>query len=93
MMRFLIYELKLSNLMSNDSLIVICFTILVFIIIPLILIILEYKITIKSQKTGLYFLLSIFVSFLFLGIYSIILGIINFIVYLVANLIRSLRSD
>ena len=66
---------------TNETLVAMIFALIIFIAVPIILAVIEYRVTKKNRKNGLYIMIGIFASVLLLGWYSLLLGLLIGIVY------------
>ena len=79
------FEISPSVLFSGVNTAVIIFAVLIFIILPLALAIIEYRVTKKDKKHGLYFLIGVFASTVLFGIFSVLVGILLTVIYFIAK--------
>ena len=87
------FEVNPSSVMTGESVVALIFAVIVFIVIPIALAVAEFRITKKQQKSGLYLLLGAFASAVLLGIYSLFVGLLLLIVYMVASPIYKKNSQ
>ena len=79
--------------MLSDSVLSILFSTIVFIVFPIILSILEYRITNVNKKQGLYILVGVFLSSIILGLYSLILGVLLTVIYLLSTYLLKIGKN
>ena len=79
------FEINPTSLISVESFIVVIFALLIFVAIPLILAIVEYRITKNNMKYGLYLLYGVFSSVILFGIFSLFIGILLTCVYFITS--------
>ena len=87
------FEVSPSSMVTGESLVTMIFAAIVFVVIPIALAVAEFCITKKQQKSGLYLLLGTFASAVLLGVYSLFVGILLLIVYMVASPIYKKNSQ
>ena len=66
---------------TAETLVAMIFAVIIFIVVPVILAVVEYRATKKNRKHGLYIMIGTFVSALLLGWYSLLVGLLIGIVY------------
>ena len=66
---------------TAETLVAMIFAVIIFIIVPVILAVVEYRATKKNRKHGLYIMIGTFASALLLGWYSILIGLLIGSVY------------
>ena len=66
---------------TTEILVAMIFALIMFIAVPIILAVIEYRVTKKNRKNGLYIMIGTFASVLLLGWYSLLLGLLIGIVY------------
>jgi len=66
---------------TAETLVAMIFAVIIFIIVPIILAIVEYRTTKKNRKHGFYIMIGTFASALLLGWYSLLVGLLIGIVY------------
>lgn len=66
---------------TAETLVAMIFAVIIFIVIPVVLAVVEYRATKKNRKHGLYILIGTFASALLLGWYSLLVGLLIGIVY------------
>ena len=71
--------------MTAETIFALIFAAVMFIVVPAILAFIEYRITQKKRRNGLYLLLGTFASALLLGVYSLFVGVLLLIIYWVAS--------
>lgn len=67
--------------MSAEALVAMIFAVIIFIVVPVMLAVIEYRVTKKNKKHGFYIMIGTFVSALLLGWYSLLVGLLIGIVY------------
>ena len=67
--------------MSAEALVAMIFAVIIFIVVPIILAAVEYRVTKKNRKHGLYIMIGTFASALLLGWYSLLVGLLIGSVY------------
>ena len=67
--------------MSAEALVAMIFAVIIFIVVPIILAAVEYRVTKKNRKHGFYIMIGTFASALLLGWYSILIGLLIGSVY------------
>lgn len=70
--------------MTSATIIAMIFAAVMFIVVPTLLTIMEYRITKKSKKIGLYLMIGVFASAILFGLYSLLVGLLLLIIYFVA---------
>ncbi len=68
---------------TSEIILAIIFLFIVFVAVPIILAISEYRLTKKNKRFGLYLMLGVFLSTILLGLYSLMVGFLLLIVYFV----------
>ena len=66
---------------TAETLVAMIFAVIIFIIVPVILAVVEYRATKKNRKHGLYIMIVTFASALLLGWYSLLVGLLIGSVY------------
>lgn len=66
---------------TAETLVAMIFAVIIFIVVPIILAIVEYRTTKKNRKHGFYIMIGTFASALLLGWYSLLVGLLIGIVY------------
>lgn len=66
---------------TAETLVAMIFAVIIFIVVPVILAVVEYRATKKNRKHGLYIMIGTFASALLLGWYSLLVGLLIGIVY------------
>mgnify|MGYP003290835567 CR=1 FL=1 len=66
---------------TAETLVAMIFAVIIFIVVPVILAIVEYRATKKNRKHGFYIMIGTFASALLLGWYSLLVGLLIEIVY------------
>ena len=66
---------------TAETLVAMIFAVIIFIIVPVILAVVEYRATKKNRKHGLYIMIGTFASALLLGWYSLLVGLLIGSVY------------
>ena len=66
---------------TAETLVAMIFAVIIFIVVPIILAVVEYRATKKNRKHGLYIMIGTFASALLLGWYSLLVGLLIGIVY------------
>ena len=72
--------------MTGETIGAMIFAAIIFIVVPIILAIIEYRVTRKKQRTGLYIMLGSFASAALLGLYSVFVGLLLLVIYYVASI-------
>ena len=67
--------------MTAETIFALIFAAVIFIVVPAILAVIEYRITKKQKRNGLYLLIGTFASALLLGVYSLFVGVLLLITY------------
>ena len=70
---------------TAETLVAMIFAVIIFIVVPVILAIVEYRATKKNKKHGFYIMIGIFASALLLGWYSLLVGLLVGIVYWISS--------
>ena len=78
------FEINPTSILSGESFVTLVLASILFIIVPLLLVILEYRLTKRNRRYGTYLLVGIFVSAVLFGIVSIAIGIVLTVIYLIA---------
>lgn len=71
--------------MTSATIIAMIFAAVIFIVVPTLLAVMEYRMTKKSKKTGLYLMIGVFASAILFGLYSLLVGLLLLIIYFVAS--------
>lgn len=71
--------------MTGETIGAMIFAAIIFIVVPIILAIIEYRVTRKKQRTGLYIMLGSFASAALLGLYSVFVGLLLLVIYYVVS--------
>lgn len=71
--------------MTSGTIIAMVFAAVIFIAVPTLLAIMEYRMTKKNKQAGLYLMIGVFASAIFFGLYSLFVGILLLIIYFVAS--------
>ena len=66
---------------TAETLVAMIFAVIIFIVVPVILAVVEYRTTKKNRKHGLYIMIGTFASALLLGWYSLLVGLLIGVVY------------
>ena len=66
---------------TAETLVAMIFAVIIFIIVPVILAVVEYRATKKNRKHGFYIMIGTFASVLLLGWYSLLVGLLIGSVY------------
>lgn len=66
---------------TAETLVAMIFAAIIFVVVPIILAVIEYRVTKKNRKHGLYIMIGTFASALLLGWYSLLVGLLVGIVY------------
>jgi len=67
--------------MTAETLVAMIFAVIIFIVVPVMLAVIEYRATKKNRKQGFYVMVGAFASALLLGWYSLLVGLLMGIVY------------
>ena len=70
--------------MTSATIIAMIFAAVIFIVVPILLAIMEYRMTKKNKQTGLYLMIGVFASAILFGLYSVFIGLLLLIIYFVA---------
>ncbi len=71
--------------MTAETLVAMIFAVIIFIVVPVMLAVIEYRVTKKNKKHGFYLMIGTFVSALLLGWYSLLVGLLVGIVYWISS--------
>lgn len=71
--------------MSAEALVAMIFAVIIFIVVPVMLAVIEYRVTKKNKKHGFYIMIGAFASVLLLGWYSLLVGLLVGIVYWISS--------
>ena len=71
--------------MSAEALVAMIFAVIIFIVVPVMLAVIEYRVTKKNKKHGFYIMVGTFASALLLGWYSLLVGLLVGIVYWISS--------
>ena len=72
-------------LWTGKTIVAILFAAIVFIVVPAALSVIQYRMTQRQKKYALYLMGGVFASAIFLGVYSVLVGLVLLVVYQVAN--------
>ena len=86
------FEITPSSVMTKEVFFATVFAIIIFIVVPIALAILEYRITKKQKRHGLYLVLGVIATALLLGVWSLFVGLLLLIIYWVASSPRKSRG-
>ena len=78
------FEINPTSILSGESFVALVLAAILFIIVPLLLVILEYRLTKRNRRYGTYLLVGIFASAVLFGLVSIAIGIVLTVIYLIA---------
>ena len=70
--------------MTSGTIIAMVFAAVIFIAVPTLLAIMEYRMTKKNKQAGLYLMIGVFASAILFGLYSLFVGVLLLIIYFVA---------
>ncbi len=68
---------------TSEIILAIIFLFIIFVAVPTVMAIMEYRLTKKNKRFGLYLMLVVFLSTILLGLYSLLVGLLLLIVYFV----------
>ena len=71
--------------MTGETIAAMFFAAIIFIAVPIVLAIIEYRVTKKKQRTGLYVMLGTFATTVLLGAYSVFVGLLLLVIYFAAS--------
>lgn len=71
--------------MTSATIIAMFFAAVIFIVVPALLAVMEYRMTKKKRQTGLYLMIGAFASAILFGLYSVLVGLLLLIIYFVAS--------
>ncbi len=80
-----VFDINPSALTSGEAVLTLIFAAVIFIVVPTVLAILEYRMTKKEKKIGMYLMIGVFASAVLLGFYSLLVGVLLLIVFLAAS--------
>ena len=72
-------------LWTGKTIVAILFAAVLFIVVPTALAVIQYRMTQQQKKYALYLMVGVFASSIFLGVYSILVGLLLLVVYQVTN--------
>ena len=72
-------------LWTGKTIVAILFAAVLFIVVPTALAVIQYRMTQQQKKNALYLMVGVFASAIFLGVYSILVGLLLLVVYQVTN--------
>lgn len=70
---------------TGKTVIAMLFAALLFIVVPVVLSIIQYRMTQRQKKYAPYLMVAVFASTILLGVYSILVGLLLLVVYWRAN--------
>ena len=79
------FEINLTPGLSGESFIAVILAALIFVAVPLLLAIIEYRMTKKNKKHGLYLMVGVFISSVIFGAFSLFVGILLAAIYIIAT--------
>lgn len=79
------FEINPTSVFSGESFVAVIFAALTFVAVPLLLAIIEYRMTKKDKKHGLYLMIGVFTSSVLFGAFSLFVGILLAVIYLIAT--------
>lgn len=71
-------------LWTGKTIVAILFAAVLFIVVPTVLAVIQYRMTQQQKKYALYLMVGVFASAILFGIYSLIVGLLLLVVYWVA---------
>lgn len=71
--------------MSTEALVAMIFAVMIFMVVPVMLAVIEYRVTKNDKKHGFYLMIGTFASALLLGWYSLLVGLLVGIVYWISS--------
>ena len=71
-------------LWTGKTIVAILFAAVLFIVVPTVLAVIQYRMTQQQMKYALYLMVGVFASAILFGIYSLIVGLLLLVVYWVA---------
>ncbi len=83
-MKFM-FDINPSALSTGEAVFALIFAAIVFVAVPAALAIIEYRLTKKEKKHGMYLMVGVFASAVLLGIYSLLVGVLLLVVFLTAS--------
>lgn len=87
------FEVNPSSVLTGESVAALTFAAIIFIVVPIFLAIVEYRITKKEKKNGLYLMLGTFASALLLGVYSLFVGLLLLVIFLAVSSLHKRKSQ
>ena len=79
------FEINPTPGLSGESFLAVILAALIFVAVPLLLAIIEYRMTKKDKKHGLYLMIGVFTSSVLFGAFSLFVGILLAAIYLIAT--------
>ena len=71
-------------LWTGKTIVAILFAAVLFIVVPTVLAVIQYRMTQQQKKYALYLMVGVFASAILFGVYSLIVGLLLLVVYWVA---------
>lgn len=71
------------SVMTSATIIAMIFAAVIFIVVPALLAIMEYRMTRKNKQAGLYLMIGVFASTILFGLYSVFVGLLLLIIHFV----------
>lgn len=78
------FEVNPSSAITGELFAVLIFATIIFIVVPAVFAIIEYRITKKDKRHGVYLMAGVFASALLLGAYSLFVGLLLLTVHWIA---------
>ena len=78
---------------TGKTVVAMLFAALLFIVVPAVLSVIQYRMTQRQKKYAMYLMGGVFASAIFLGVYSVLVGLVLLVVYQVANTRMRTQSE
>ena len=78
---------------TGKTVVAMLFSALLFIVVPAVLSVIQYRMTQRQKKYAMYLMGGVFASAIFLGVYSVLVGLVLLVVYQVANTRMRTQSE
>ena len=78
---------------TGKTVVAMLFAALLFIVVPAVLSVIQYRMTQRQKKYAMYLMSGVFASAIFLGVYSVLVGLVLLVVYQVANTRMRTQSE
>lgn len=78
---------------TGKTVVAMLFAASLFIVVPAVLSVIQYRLTQRQKKYALYLMGGVFASAIFLGVYSVLVGLLLLVVYQITNIRIRTQSE